>query len=51
MNNDQIIQNMIKYIEDEERTLQAAKMSSENKKIDIVNNILDRLEKEVKNEN
>ena len=53
MNKDQVIQNMIKYIEDAERALQSSKLSNETKpvKTDIVNNILDKLEKEVNDEN
>lgn len=48
-----IVRDMIKYIEEEERNLQAAKMSSDTKvaKTDIVNGILSKLEKELNNEN
>lgn len=53
MNKDEIVENMISYIEDAERALQVARMTNETKsvKTDIVNNILNELEKEVKDEN
>ena len=52
MNKEEIIENMIQYIE-EERNLQAARMSNDSKaaKTDIVNGILNRLEKEINHEN
>ena len=47
VNKEEIIENMIQYIEEEERNLQAARMSNDSKaaKTDIVNGILNRLEK------
>lgn len=53
MNKKEVVENLISYIEEAERNLQASKMSNELKsvKTDIVNNILDELEKEIKNEN
>lgn len=53
MNKDEVIENMILFIEEAERNLQASKMSNEPKsaKTDVVNNILDKLEKETKDEN
>lgn len=52
MSNERIINNMIAYIEEEERNLQASKMINDNKssKGDIVNKILDRLEREFADE-
>lgn len=52
VNKEEIIENMIQYIE-EERNLQAARMSNDSKaaKTDIVNGILNRLEKEINHEN
>ena len=49
VNKEEIIENMIQYIEEEERNLQAARMSNDSKaaKTDIVNGILNRLEKEI----
>lgn len=48
-----IVKDMIKYIEEEERNIQAAKMANDTKvaKTDIVNGILSKLEKELTNEN
>lgn len=45
VNKEEIIENMIQYIEEEERNLQAARMSNDSKaaKTDIVNGILNRL--------
>lgn len=42
VNKEEIIENMIQYIEEEERNLQAARMSNDSKaaKTDIVNGIL-----------
>ena len=53
VNKEEIIENMIQYIEEEERNLQAARMSNDSKapKTDIVNGILNRLEKEINHEN
>jgi len=53
MNNEEIIEDMITFIEEAERDLQASKMSSDTKtvKTDIVNNILNKLEKEISDEN
>lgn len=52
MSNERIVNNMIAYIEEEERNLQASKMINDNKssKGDIVNKILDRLEREFADE-
>ena len=52
MTKEEIVQDMISFIENEERNLQASKMTTDNKgKTDIVNSILDRLEREVSDEN
>lgn len=53
VNKEEIIENMIQYIEEEERNLQAARMSNDSKaaKTDIVNGILNRLEKGINHEN
>lgn len=53
MNKEQIVKNMISYIEQEERNLQAAKMANDTRaaKADIVNGILGKLEKEISDEN
>ena len=53
MNKEEIVENMISFIEEAEINLQASKMSNEPKsaKTDVVNNILDKLEKETKDEN
>lgn len=53
MNREEIVKDMITYIEEAERVLQASKVSSDSKSVknDIVNDILDKLEKEVHNEN
>lgn len=52
MTKDKIVENMISFIEKEERNLQASKMANDGKvKIDIVTNILDELEREVSDEN
>ena len=53
MNKEEIVENMISFIEEAEKNLQASKMSNEPKsaKTDVVNNILDKLEKETKDEN
>lgn len=52
MNNDEIVKNMITYIEDAERDLQAANLSGESRgaRTDIVNSILNELEREIKDE-
>lgn len=52
MNKDEIVNHMISYIEDAERDLQAANMAGESRtsRTDIVNSILNELEREVKNE-
>lgn len=51
MNENDVVKNMIKFIEDKERQLQAEKMLGENSaKNDIVKSILDELDKEVANE-
>ena len=53
MNDGVIIDNMISFIEEEEKNLQASKMTGGNAtaKTDIVNNILEKLEKEIEDEN
>lgn len=52
MTKEEIIENMISFIEKEERNLQASKMVNETKaKTDIVNSILDELEREINDEN
>lgn len=53
MNKDEVVESMISYIEDAEKDLQASRMLGDSKsgKIDIVNSILDKLEKEMKDEN
>lgn len=53
MNRDQIVNEMIAYIEEEERNLQAEKFSNESRtaKTDIVDGILKELEKRVNDEN
>lgn len=53
MNRDNIINDMIEFIEDAERDLQASKLATDSKstKSNIVNRILDELEKKVNDEN
>lgn len=52
MTKEEIVKNMILFIEKEERNLQASKMANDNKgKTDIVNSILDELERETSDEN
>ena len=53
MNKEEVVQNMISFIEDEEKTLQAALIANEFKaaKADIVNRILKELEDEMTDEN
>lgn len=53
MSKEEIVKNMISYIEEAERDLQAANFASESRstKNDIVNSILNELEREVKDEN
>lgn len=53
MNKDQVISNMITFIEDAEKDLQATNFAAESKskKSEIVNSILNKLEQEVENEN
>lgn len=52
MNKETIIKNMIEFIEQKEQEIQNNKMISEGyQKKDIVNMIIDELEKEIKNEN
>lgn len=52
MNKEAIVAHMISYIEEEEKNLQAALLSSETKssKADIVNHILKELESEMADE-
>lgn len=53
MNKEKIVDEMIDFIEEAERDLQASKFASESKtsKSNIVNRILDELEKKVSDEN
>ncbi len=53
VNKEEIVNDMIQYIEKEERNLQVARMANDSKvaKTDIVNGILDKLEKEINHEN
>ncbi|SDA76927.1 hypothetical protein SAMN02910368_02601 [Lachnospiraceae bacterium G11] len=53
MNNEKIIKDMIDYIRETEKDLQAAKMTgdSKNNRTDVVNAILNKLEEEIANEN
>lgn len=52
MTKDEIVKNMIEFIEYEERNLQASKMINDNKtKTDVVNSVLGELECEVNDEN
>lgn len=52
MSSSQIVQNMISFIEEKERDLQAAKAIGNVKpKSDVVNQILAELEKQMKGEN
>ena len=53
MNKDQVISNMITYIEKAERDLQATSFAAESKtsKNEIVNSILNKLEQEINDEN
>lgn len=52
MTKEEIVKNIIEFIEDEERNLQASKMANDNKvKTDIVNSVLEELEREISDEN
>lgn len=52
MNDKIIVENMITFIEDKERQLQAQKLSNDTAaKNDVIKAILDRLEKEISDEN
>ena len=52
MTKEEIVESMISFIEKEERNLQASKIANDNKaKTDIVNSILDELEREINDEN
>jgi hypothetical protein len=52
MSDNCVVNNMISFIEEKEKQLQAEKMLGENSaKNDIVKAILDELEREVSNEN
>ena len=52
MSNQKIVNNLVSFIEENERQLQAEKMVGESQaKNDIVKAILDELDKEVSNEN
>lgn len=47
-NEDIIVDNMIKYIEDLERNIQAAKLTNNQSKNHAVSNIIKQLDKEIK---
>ncbi len=52
MTKEEIVKSMIEFIENEERNLQASKMANDNKaKTDIVNSVLEELEREISDEN
>lgn len=53
VNKEEIVKNMIQYIEEEERNLQVARIANDSKiaKTDIINGILEKLEKELNYEN
>lgn len=52
MNKNDVIQNMVKFIEDKEKSLQASKLSTDAQaKTDVVKSILDKLDEEIENEN
>lgn len=52
MNKTEIARNMIAFIEEKEKELQASKLSNEKQaRTDIVKSILDRLDGEITNEN
>lgn len=52
MNKNDVIQNMVKFIEDKEKSLQASKLSTDTQaKTDVVKSILDKLDEEIENEN
>lgn len=53
VNKEEIVKNMIQYIEVEERNLQVARIANDSKiaKTDIINGILEKLEKELNYEN
>lgn len=53
VNKEEVVKDMIQYIEEEERNIQAARTANDSKiaKTDIVNRILNKLEKEMNYEN
>ena len=52
MNKNDVIQNMVKFIEDKEKSFQASKLSTDTQaKTDVVKSILDKLDEEIENEN
>ena len=52
MNKNDVIQNMVKFIEDKEKSLQASKLSTDTQaKTDVVKSILNKLDEEIENEN
>ena len=52
MNENDVVKNMIKFVEDKEHQIKDKKLLGENSaKNDIVKSILDELDKEVANEN
>lgn len=49
--NDNIVNYMIKFVEEKEKQLQASKFINENQsKSDVVKSIIDELERKIKNE-
>lgn len=53
MNKEEAVNHMISFVEEAEKELQAARLTSDAKSVknDIVNNILEKLEKETSDEN
>lgn len=52
MSDEKIINDMISFIEEKERTVQASKLATDSTaKTDVVKAILDELEREIKDEN
>lgn len=51
MSKNDVVQSMVKFIEDKEKDLQASRLTSDNQaKTDIVKSILDKLDGELENE-
>ncbi len=51
MNDSEIVEKMVRFIEEKERQLQVNKLSADQIKSDVVKSILDELERVVVNEN